>query len=218
MDEKQMVSASAWIKGIALSVLASIIGGASKLAIRKSWLMEEQARSSDTNGYVYSDIVGEAEAIHSEHLHPSDGIFAPSADTSPTHESSFQRPHLFTAAHRRLPVTLRVMGMVGMTLLNPLCSVLAMNYASPSILAPFSGMTLVWIVLFSQPVLGERPSLLQVVAAALIILGEVIIAVFGDHTNDEGTSVPEVVRKRLSFAWVYLVQVHRLVLTFISTC
>jgi EamA-like transporter family len=192
MDEKQMVSASAWIKGIALSVLASIIGGASKLAIRKSWLLEEQ--SSDLNRYVYNNIVGETEAIHPEHLHHSDGIFVAATDNASTHESSFERSHFFTSAQRRLPITLRVMGMIGMTFLNPLCSVLAMNYASPSILAPFSGMTLVWIVLFSQPALGEPPSLLQVVAAALIILGEVIIAVFGDHTNDEGISVQEVVR------------------------
>jgi len=49
------VSASEWIKGISLSILASIIGGASKLAIRKSWLMlreypeGRQQNQSDTN-------------------------------------------------------------------------------------------------------------------------------------------------------------------------
>ena len=47
------VSAGDWIKGIALSVLASVIGGASKLAIRKSWLMVENLTESsqqDTDG------------------------------------------------------------------------------------------------------------------------------------------------------------------------
>ena len=91
-----------------------------------------------------------------------------------------------------LALTLRGSGMIGMTFLNPACSVLAMNYASPSILAPFSGLTLVWIVLFSQPLIGESPTLHQVSAAALIVLGEAIVAAFGDHTNDEGVSVEDV--------------------------
>jgi hypothetical protein len=38
------VTASDWAKGIGYSVAASIIGGASKLAIRKSWLMVQQRK------------------------------------------------------------------------------------------------------------------------------------------------------------------------------
>ena len=44
------VSASDWFKGIGLSILASLFGGASKLAIRKSWLLAaeyESVSSSD---------------------------------------------------------------------------------------------------------------------------------------------------------------------------
>lgn len=67
-----------------------------------------------------------------------------------------------------------------------------MNYASPSILAPFSGLTLVWIVLFSESMIGEKPSRYQVLAAYLIIFGEVLVAIFGDHTNDEGMTVQDV--------------------------
>jgi hypothetical protein len=89
--------------------------------------------------------------------------------------------------------TLRGSGMIGMTLLNPLACVLAMNYASPSILSPFSGLTLVWIVLLSNPMIGEQPTVPQVMAACLIIFGEVVVAIFGDHTNDEGVTVEDVV-------------------------
>ena len=90
-------------------------------------------------------------------------------------------------------LVLRFLGMIGMTFLNPLFCVLAMNYASPSILAPFSGLTLVWIVLFSETMIGgEKPQWKQIVAAALIILGEVIVAIFGDHTNDEGMGLEDV--------------------------
>ena len=143
-----------WIKGISLSVLASIIGGASKLAIRKSWLLE----SSEESDYTSMDDSGERQ------------------------ENSQMSP----------PKILRYIGMIGMTFLNPICCVLAMNYASPSILAPFSGLTLVWIVLLSNTVIGERPSGIQVVAATLIVLGEVVVAIFGDHTNEEGVTIEDV--------------------------
>ena len=43
-DNVSEVSAQDWIRGITLSVLASIIGGASKLSIRKSWLIYHAAR------------------------------------------------------------------------------------------------------------------------------------------------------------------------------
>jgi len=98
-----------------------------------------------------------------------------------------------------VPYSLRLAGMIGMTFLNPLCSVLAMNYASPSILAPFSGLTLVWIVLLSSPLIGESPTKQQVAAASLIVAGEVMVAVWGDHTNDEGVTAEDVVRKIVGF-------------------
>jgi hypothetical protein len=41
-EEESIVSTSDWIKGISFSILANIIGGASKLMIRKSWLLEQQ--------------------------------------------------------------------------------------------------------------------------------------------------------------------------------
>ena len=93
---------------------------------------------------------------------------------------------------RILSWMLRGGGMIGMTFLNPACSVMAMNYASPSILAPFSGLTLVWIVLFSQPLIHEKPTTRQIIAASLIILGEVLVAVFGDHTNVESMTISQV--------------------------
>jgi drug/metabolite transporter (DMT)-like permease len=83
---------------------------------------------------------------------------------------------------------------MGMTIFNPLCCVIAMNYASPSILAPFSGLTLVWIIVLSDALIQERASPRQVFAAILIILGEIIVSLFGDHTNDENVTIENVVR------------------------
>ncbi|KAL7579452.1 hypothetical protein ACA910_014113 [Epithemia clementina (nom. ined.)] len=235
------VSASDWIKGISLSILASIIGGASKLAIRKSWLLQEpEEGASDTT-------LDDDEAQTEEGVYNARHTSNNSSDSSPVYPSSSRsflrlrstnshddglgqqqqdrtancidnddgcsrtnggnddddnendddeaNDNLAQQSCRKkywLALALRGSGMVGMTFLNPACCVLAMNYASPSILAPFSGLTLVWIVLFSHPLVGEQPSATQVVACSLIVLGEVIVAIFGDHTNDEGISVEDV--------------------------
>lgn len=165
------LSASDWVKGIALSVLATIIGGASKLAIRKSWLMEEEMDEDDSE--VYSQVVGDE-----NHEILSDA------------SSQHQREQVKT---KRTAKCLRLSGMFGMTFLNPFCGVMAMNYASPSITTPFSGLTLVWIVLFSKSLIGEEPSRMQVFAATLIVVGEVVVAVFGDHTNDEGVTLADLI-------------------------
>lgn len=170
------VSADDWFKGIALSVLASIIGGASKLAIRKSWLMQRESQRAD--GEVNSE-------DHDENTSPQ---LLTLDDVGESTDSSQN----IRVIPQWIPYCLRYSAMFGMSVLNPICCVLAMNYASPSILAPFSGLTLVWVILFSHPVVGEKPTNPQVIAALLIITGEVIVAVFGDHTNDAGVTVEDV--------------------------
>lgn len=245
MESSAAVTAADWIKGIAFSVLASVIGGASKLAIRKSWLMVEGLPSPGGAGAGDSDdnlhnggqtppapsdaaapgaagqirIPGSPLGIELQERQASASSSAarrsssassasggggaaavlctipssiPSTATSFLDEGTPQTDPTQAKRICRRSHFLRLCGMVGMTILNPLCCVLAMNYASPSILAPFSGLTLVWIVLFSESLIGERPTLVQVMAAALIIFGETIVAIFGDHTNDTGKSVEDV--------------------------
>eukprot|EP00536_Pseudo-nitzschia_multiseries_P000328 jgi/Psemu1/233444/estExt_Genewise1.C_40238 len=170
------ISASSWAKGILLSILASIIGGASKLAIRKSWLLQAET----------SEISGNSDTLLS-HNTPNDTT----TENNNIRDSSEQGPAVHYERQKKdwLPYCLRYSGMFGMSVLNPICCVLAMNYASPSILAPFSGLTLVWVILGSRLVNSEQPSIRQILACCLIIFGEVIVAIFGDHTNDEGVTV-----------------------------
>lgn len=97
-------------------------------------------------------------------------------------------------SQKQISWLLYVSGMIGMSFLNPLCCVLAMKYANPSILAPFSGLTLVWVVLFSGVVVNEHPGRSQQIACCLIVLGEILVAMFGDHTNGEDATVDDVVR------------------------
>lgn len=181
MSASGVVAPSDWVKGITLSVLASIFGGASKLAIRKSFLIEKAIL---------------------QFVSSADDLFA----VDPWQQQQPCPSEI--RARRRTAFWLRISGMFGMTVLNPLCGVLAMNFASPSIVAPFSGLTLVWIVLFSETLIGEAPTFLQLVAASLIVLGEVVVAIYGDHTNDDGMTVLDVEQSYQEPAFIaYLVGV-----------
>eukprot|EP00518_Triparma_eleuthera_P023182 CAMPEP_0197570600 /NCGR_PEP_ID=MMETSP1320-20131121/40985_1 /TAXON_ID=91990 /ORGANISM="Bolidomonas sp., Strain RCC2347" /LENGTH=156 /DNA_ID=CAMNT_0043133041 /DNA_START=86 /DNA_END=553 /DNA_ORIENTATION=+ len=125
-----------WIIGVSLSIFASWVGAASKLAIRASW----------------KDVSGPG-------------------------------PHSpLVLARSKLK---HGIGMFGMAIVNPACGVGAMAFANPSLLAPFSGLTLVWVVLFSKRTTGEEPTRTQVVAACTIILGEIVVTLCGDHEDDE---------------------------------
>jgi hypothetical protein len=268
------VTASDWVKGIALSVLASIIGASSKLAIRKSWLLmhqhqhhhrqnlqqaqvQEQThrngidvssenRNSATDeshltatiattsaelqigegddghsGTIDSTGEGEEEGFSYQMMGRTDSF---SEEATRSHFSDEREPHQQQQQQqqqeqgnqgvRMIAWCLRGYGFVGMTFLNPAACVGAMNFASPSILAPFSGLTLVWIVFCSQPLIGESPSTRQIFAACLIIAGQICVAVFGDHTNQPNMTIEKMTQsyKQPPFllymmgtvAWVFL--------------
>ena len=156
MDEGVVgITASDWAKGIFLSIIASIIGGASKLSIRKSWLIqaeqvnqyhqheeEEQGSMSTSNDNLLSN--------DNTTVEQPDLVTPPLATADATDQDEQRQQQ--RRQRRPSPIWfyfLRGCGMFGMSVLNPICCVLAMNYASPSILAPFSGLTLVWVILFS---------------------------------------------------------------------
>jgi len=198
------VTATGWIWGIAYSVLASLIGGASKLSIRKSWLIHERTkrRVSSTRGETerYDEVPSPRASIRRDDsfVSPLEVGQAAGAGDPPGDHRGEQRHQTMGSITDRLGTTrvswaLYISGMVGMSFLNPLCCVLAMRYANPSILAPFSGLTLVWVVLFSGRAVGEHPGTSQKLACSLIVLGEVLVAWFGDHTNQSDASVEDVI-------------------------
>ena len=118
----------------------------------------------------------------------------------PEYESSSAEPlshHRISCLGYLQAYLLRGIGVLGMTTLNPLCCVMSLVYASPSILAPFSGLTLVFIVACSHKTIGEKPSTLQVIAAGLIVIGQIVIALFGDHTNIGPLSIDDVLQAYL---------------------
>lgn len=171
------VSGSDWVKGITLSIIASIIGGFSKLSIRKSWLIEHKYSSNKEESKEREVELASPrnEKKYDPPCYKNEVCLEPESEEVLTNENlkKLQRSKV-----------LRWCGMIGMTILNPLFCVWAMKYASPSILAPFSGLTLVWIILLSPTVVDEKPDKAQVLAASLIIAGEVVVTISGDHTNE----------------------------------
>jgi len=92
--------------------------------------------------------------------------------------------------------SMRWAGILGLSALNPIFDLLAMSYANPSLLAPFSGLALAWIVLLSEQLLGEPPHRIQVIASALIGLGLALTMAYGDHSNHGDVTLEDVVRAK----------------------
>lgn len=93
------LTTSDWIKGITLSLLSTFFGAASKLAIRKSWLMEAAiATENNSDGDDLPDVIPE----EPDSRLPED----------------VQRDE---NAIRRKAKCVRLGGFAGMTILNPLC-------------------------------------------------------------------------------------------------
>ena len=201
------ISASDWVMGIGLSIAASVVGGVSKLSIRKSWLLQEEIlqqeqelqqeqQQEEDEGESNNSGGGTSTSTASAELHVTtladNGyerlITPPPSPTDLLSRKTWRKRWSMLW----VPYMLRGGGVLGMSILNPLFCVWAMNYASPSILAPFSGLTLVWIVLFSGRLLNEPPTHRQLAAAAFIVAGEVLVAIFGDHTNDQHATVQNV--------------------------
>ena len=144
---------SSWLIGVALCSISSFGTGLAKLAIRKSWLLEEEHAAKK-------------EALPSSVLSPStnDGSTCPSA------------------------TRLRYAAFLFISLVNPALDITALAFASPSILAPFSGVSLAWVVLLSKRMVGEAPRRQQILGALLIMVGEVVVALFGDHSPHNGNN------------------------------
>ena len=217
-------SASDWIKGISLSILASIIGGASKLAIRKSWIIEDSLQeendtetNKNTNGMEMTSTSHQRNTNHKSCSPPirKEKYFMENKQPERI-RNTISYNNIQSLKKSKY---LRWVGMIGMSILNPLCCVLAMNYASPSILAPFSGLTLVWIILFSPMIVNETPYRSQKIASILIVLGEVVIAISGDHTNNEYESLEDVLRsyRNLDFVIYFILLVLWMCLLFYFT-
>ena len=180
-----------WLHGLAFAVIASMIGAGSKLCIRKSYTILVATESVDDE-----EEPTEHDALlrKSSSFTTDDGFLSSNSDEEqqqqhritklqqreavPAHEEQ----HLFL--NRFLPVCLRVVGMVGMGMIGPACNVYALQFASPSVLSPIGGgLTLVWIILWSEHTIRETPRQIQRIAVALVVVGEGLVAAMGDHSN-----------------------------------
>ena len=113
------------------------------------------------------------------------------------HEASQQFDSLLGASETQRPnhhsKLLRYSGMAAIFILNPFFNIMALNYASPALLAPFDGTNIIWVICFSSILLGEKKTYSEIAACILIWTGQFIVVLFGDHTNDEGVSTRDVI-------------------------
>ena len=155
-----------------MSILASIIGGVSKLAIRKSWLLQAELSRNRNGGCVKKASVSDDNKLISSEAAASIDATDEKLDILCLRDD--QEPRLIDKNSTFAPYCLRYSGMFGMSVLNPVCNVIALNYETPSIHAPLAGLTLVWVILGSPLVNNEQPSSQQIVACCLIFCGEEI--------------------------------------------
>jgi len=174
-----------WLIGVVLCTISSFGTGLSKLTIRKSWLLERaitKQSSSCGNDDDYHDAGDEEEEVVTN----ADGTIQQSIT------KNNNLPTFWT------PARMRYAALLFMSFFNPILDIGAFAFCSPSILAPFSGVSLAWVVLLSKRLVGEQPEPPRVVGAVLIMAGEVLIAVFGDHSahnhNSAGVTVESIVR------------------------
>mmetsp|Transcript_28510 Transcript_28510/g.42685 ORF Transcript_28510/g.42685 Transcript_28510/m.42685 type:complete len:384 (+) Transcript_28510:142-1293(+) len=178
--DASIVESSSWTKGLAFSILASLIGAVSKLCLRKSYtILGADAVAPIPSNDETANLCDHAEKDEENtvyHDSCEDDMESEIREFASKEESLWWRK--FRA------FTIRAVGVFGMTVLGPSCNVYALQFASPGILCPIgSGLALVWIVLFSDRAIGEKPRPVQVLAVGLIVLGEAIVSVTGDHTN-----------------------------------
>jgi len=226
-----VVMTNDWMCGVAFTILATFVGGASKLSIRKSWLItaekqgnvktvkEESEYMEFTNPSTHSQEWGSNGSGTDD---TTRSTFSAGSTVIATNNGTIEIKNTFRSmmSPKQKSWLLYLAGMAGMSLLHPLCSVLAMKYANPSILAPFSGLGLVWIVLFSPAVVGESVGWGQKAACALIVAGGTMVAVFGDHTSGEEWSAEDVLSSyhRPAFRMFLIVQTLYITLLGIFIC
>mmetsp|Transcript_18424 Transcript_18424/g.25350 ORF Transcript_18424/g.25350 Transcript_18424/m.25350 type:complete len:405 (-) Transcript_18424:50-1264(-) len=199
------VESSRWTTGLAFSMVASLIGALSKLCIRKSYTILE--------GNVVNPIppCDETAKLSCEHTEDEE-----STDYDDSSQENIETVQLFSTNKEKQSnimefsstndesqwmrkcraFTIRAAGVFGMTVLGPSCNIYALQFASPSILCPIgSGLALVWIVLLSDRAIGEKPRPLQVLAVGLIVIGEAVVSVAGDHTNIASLTLEDIRRQ-----------------------
>lgn len=203
-----------WVTGCFLAFSASIIGAGSNLCIRKSYTMKIERKKSEQiiinddnlqvvvdensmlllveDGFVTPETSDEATSSEAEDNYYDKNYYEPTQSTIST-STSFRRQQRKVELH---PCSLRALGVVGMTTLVPIFNILALHFASPSILMCFgSGLSLVFTVLFSQQTIGEQPSKKQIIGSVLIVIGVFTVAIFGDHTNEPEMDLFDVIQK-----------------------
>jgi drug/metabolite transporter (DMT)-like permease len=177
-----------WVIGVFLCSIGSFGTGLSKLAVRKSWLMEHPSNNGGRSNTKQPSSDGESSVGTAKTLpEDTDSDSLDSHDAATTTSTTRMMMPREDEAQRKAAFRLRAYGVFFMSVVNPFIDIGAYAFASPSILSPFAGVSMAWVVLLSRPLIGETPEPIRVVGACFVMLGEILVAAFGDHSNHNGT-------------------------------
>jgi len=81
-------------------------------------------------------------------------------------------------SEKRQSLIILILGIIFL-IINPAMDVLSFAYASPTLLTPLSGTTLIWNVVFARFILDEKETAYAVGGSAVALCGCVMVAVYG---------------------------------------
>jgi len=77
-------------------------------------------------------------------------------------------------------------------IINPIMDVLALAFASPTLLTPLAGTTLVWNVILAHFILKEQLTIYAVAGSGIALVGCVLVGIFGPKEDPTFTDYDEV--------------------------
>lgn len=83
----------------------------------------------------------------------------------------------------RWPRTIRLLGLLTVVSADPF-RILSFGYGESKVVAPFSSLSLVWLILLANPIAGDKPSHVDIVGSLVIAGGVALVAAFGTGGGD----------------------------------
>jgi hypothetical protein len=83
--------------------------------------------------------------------------------------------------------TIKLIGLLCIIIINPICDVAAFSFTAQSVIAPLAGLTLVWNTMLAPCLLDETPTRLHYISAFCVFAGVATVGVSGNHTSSSYT-------------------------------
>lgn len=99
-------------------------------------------------------------------------------------------------------------------IMNPVGDIYAYQFATTSVLVPFSAMSIVWACIFAPCVLGEKVTKKDVVGIVIVVIGVVLVAIAGRTDSPEYTTEQLHILFTGNFTFIIYITIDAALLTF----